>query len=183
MTNAPPPGRGFLTNSLLLGPPRWQMTDKYPGVICTLGIDWAITTSSTPDHPLPLSKTESSTQGEFSSWILLAFSRLRDSGEIEKSFKNKKTHGGPLCQVARVLFSLCSFNTSPLSTICILRAWHRLGSCTSGGLSYVIAFALWRIRRWILLRIQSCTSFCLFPISYKQWRILTKSCFFTDKQM
>ena len=117
MTNAPPPGRGFLTNSLLLGPPRWQETDKYPGVICTLGIDWAITTSSTPAHPLPLSKTESSTQGEFSSWILLAFSRLRDSGESEKSFKNKKTHGGPLCQVARVLFSLCSFNTSPLSTI------------------------------------------------------------------
>ena len=95
--------------------------------------NWLSHYHMTPDHPLPLSKTESSTQGEFSSWILLAFSRLRDSGEIEKSFKNKKTHGGPLCQVARVLFSLCSFNTSPLSTICILRAWHRLGSCTSGG--------------------------------------------------
>ena len=30
----------------------------------------------------------------------------------------------PLSQVARVLFSLCSFNSSPLY---YLRAWHRLG--------------------------------------------------------
>ena len=61
------------------------------------------------------------------------------SGESEKSFKNKTTRGGwgetgrlshfsrrhrPLWQVARVLFSLCSFNTSPLY---YPRAWHRLG--------------------------------------------------------
>ena len=65
----------------------------------------------------------------------IACSRLRDSGKSEQSFKNKKTRGSwgetayfsrrhrPLCQVARVLFSLCSFNTSPLY---YLRAWHRL---------------------------------------------------------
>ena len=64
----------------------------------------------------------------------LACSRLRDSGESEKAFKNKKTRGAgerrdgrhrPLCQVARVLFSLCLFNTSPLYYV---RGWHRLGS-------------------------------------------------------
>ena len=64
----------------------------------------------------------------------LACSRLRDSGESEKAFKNKKTRGRggetgrpppPLCQVARVLFSLCLFNTSPLYYV---RGWHRLGS-------------------------------------------------------
>ena len=47
-------------------------------------------------------------------------SRLRDSGESEKSFKNKKTRGG---WGETDLFSLCSFNTSPLY---YLRAWHRL---------------------------------------------------------
>ena len=60
----------------------------------------------------------------------VACSRLRDSGE--KSFSKKKwekrtgageRQGRPLSQVARVLFSLCSFNTSPLY---YLRAWHRL---------------------------------------------------------
>ena len=34
-----------------------------------------------------------------------------------------RRHHRPLSQVARVLFSLCSFNTSPLY---YLRAWHRL---------------------------------------------------------
>ena len=38
----------------------------------------------------------------------------------------KRARAGPLSQVARVLFSLCSFNTSPLY---YLRAWHRL--CTT----------------------------------------------------
>ena len=80
-------------------------------------------------------------RGFLSSPNMVACSRLRDSGESEKSFKNKKTRGGwgetgrpfshfsrrhrPLCQVARVLFSLCSFNTSPLY---YLRAWHRLST-------------------------------------------------------
>ena len=47
----------------------------------------------------------------------------------------RKTRGSrhrPLSQVARVLFSLCSFNTSPLY---YLRAWHRL-KCLRHRLSY-----------------------------------------------
>ena len=65
--------------------------------------------------------------------LTLACSRLRDSGE--KSFGKKKCEkragagerqgAATAPQVARVLFSLCSFNTSPLY---YLRAWHRLGS-------------------------------------------------------
>ena len=70
----------------------------------------------------------------------LSRSRLRDSGE--KSFSKRKEKNArelgrdraaalshfsrrhrPVSQVARVLFSLCSFNTSPLY---YLRAWHRL---------------------------------------------------------
>ena len=63
----------------------------------------------------------------------LACSRLRDSGE--KSFSKKKweKRAGagerqghrPLSQVARFLFSLCSFNTSPLY---YLKARHRLNT-------------------------------------------------------
>ena len=58
----------------------------------------------------------------------LACSRLRDSGE--KSF-----------QVARVLFSLCSLNTSPLY---YLRAWHRLNceQLSSFRLSYCVSVTL-----------------------------------------
>ena len=54
----------------------------------------------------------------------LACSRLRNSGESEKSFKNKKTRAPPpLPSRARLIFALLSFNTSPLY---YLRAWHRL---------------------------------------------------------
>ena len=58
-------------------------------------------------------------------WTPWVVKPLDNSGENEKSFKHKKTRGGhrPLCQVVRVLLSLCSFNTSPLY---YLRAWHRL---------------------------------------------------------
>ena len=39
---APPPSRGFLTNSPLPGLTRWQIPDKSPRGMGTLGIDWAI---------------------------------------------------------------------------------------------------------------------------------------------
>ena len=42
MTNAPPPSRGFLTNSPLPGLTRWQIPDKSPRGMGMLGIDWAI---------------------------------------------------------------------------------------------------------------------------------------------
>ena len=42
LPNAPPPSRGFLTNSPPPGPTRWQIPDKYPGGMGTLGIDWGI---------------------------------------------------------------------------------------------------------------------------------------------
>ena len=42
LTNAPPPSRGFLTNSPLPGLTRWQIPDKSPRGMGMPGIDWAI---------------------------------------------------------------------------------------------------------------------------------------------
>ena len=91
----------------------------------------------------PDSRSRSDVVGESAKNVLvscrlLACSRLRDSGEKSFSKKKWKKRAGagerrifsrrhrPLSQVARVLFSLCSFNTSPLY---YLRAWHRLVDC------------------------------------------------------
>ena len=58
----------------------------------------------------------------------LAFSRLRDSGESEKSFKNKKTRGGwgetiaPFAKSRASYFRFARFT----SALYYLRAWHRL---------------------------------------------------------
>ena len=58
----------------------------------------------------------------------LACSRLRDSGESEKSFKNKKTRGGwgetiaPFAKSRASYFRFARFT----SALYYLRAWHRL---------------------------------------------------------